>query len=258
MTCRRGHGRWIAGWEGIFQRVVQHAFVFTVGSAARLWMQLHLDPATAALIKGFEGLDHIAHGFYLSEDLAWINPAAQREFDKLGNIFAVVAVAHVDGEIFIRRQTDGKGIGVLGVNADDAQGAGFGQAFDGPFQCLTRAVAGLPVFIGPLLLLTVAVTMLGINTNGVDGAVHANTFSKSQQCFYRFFLIKIDYFGSLLARHAQAVSMFINGKHPGSAQQKSAGDSKLTHGAAAKYGNRVTAGDLREFSAEVAGREDVR
>src|SRR5690606_11868039 len=125
-------------------------------------------------------------------------------------------------DVLVHRHPDREGHRVWRIHAYDRQGTGLGDALYRPLQRLRGGIAGLPerfVFGRRALARRTATAMFGINANGVDDSIHTDTASQSLERFNGVLAIEIDGFSALMARHAQAVIILVDGENPSGSQQ---------------------------------------
>ncbi len=225
-------------------------------------LQLDFDPTAFAPIERFECRDDIAHRLDLGKNLRRVDAPRLDHLDQPGDVFAVVAVTHVHGDVLVHRHADGKSRGIRWVDANDRQGAGLGQTLHAPFERLGRCIARLPlgVLIGISAVgrFAAAATVFRIDAYRIDHAVDANPAGQTLERFDRIFSIEVNDLRALTLGHAQTVVVLIDGKDAPGTQQFGAGNGELTDRTAAEHGYRVAGFDLGHLRAEIAGRENVR
>src|SRR3954468_18676728 len=109
-----------------------------------LGQQLHLHPALLAPVEGLIGLDRVGERLGLREDHGRIDHAGRDEVDELRQVFAVRRVAGLDGEVLLHRLAD-REQAAFGIDADDRQRPGLGEALHRPLEHLRGRIARAPL-----------------------------------------------------------------------------------------------------------------
>jgi hypothetical protein len=235
-----------------------------------------IHPGVAA-VERLVGLDRTAQRLGLGQDLGRIDGASSHELDQQRDVFAMVAIAHVDGEIAVHRLADRKRRSGRRIDADDRQGSRFGQRIDRPTQGLRRRIARHPILVLRMgfrrycrdFLLEAVVFlasglgrsvmgMLGIDADRVDRAVDTDLAGQRKDGLDRILRVEIHDRRALPPRHREPIVLVVDRDDPACAHQPGAGNRELADRPAAEYCDRVARLDLRHLRGEITGRENVR
>jgi len=114
------------------------------------------------------------------------------KIDELGNVFAMIAIAHAHGQVFVHGLADGKNLRGFRIDTDDTEGSRFGKRVHSPLQGLRGACAGIPVcavwlalgrnlldfavkfFVFRAIVRRTFRRAIGIDAYRIDGTIHAN------------------------------------------------------------------------------------
>gem|GEM_PF-4894504 len=193
------------------------------------------------------------------------------------DVLAVVAVAHVDGQVLVHRLADRERVHGRRVDADDRQRPRLGHRLHRPAERLRGGVTRFPAAIllgrfrrvGRLLaserldlLLGIlsrrpALGALGIDADGVDHPVDADAAGQPPDRLHRMLAVEVDHLGPLAAGGGQPVLDAVDGEHAAGAEQPGGEDRELSHRAAPEHRHGVAVADLGDVGAEIAGGEDV-
>ena len=105
-----------------------------VGLRGGAGLEFDFEPAVVVVVEGAVGVEGGGDRDLLGEELFGVDDAGADEFNEAGEVFAVVAVAHAQGEVFVHGHADGEAFQGGRADADDAQGAGLGDGLDGPLE----------------------------------------------------------------------------------------------------------------------------
>jgi len=69
-----------------------------------------------------------------------LTTSVRNKIDELGNVFAMIAIAHAHGQVFVHGLADGKNLRGFRIDTDDTEGSRFGQARPQPTAGLARGL----------------------------------------------------------------------------------------------------------------------
>src|SRR3954454_24484832 len=90
-----------------------------IATSRRHRLELDLQPSGLARVESLIGLDDGAHRLCPGEDLHWVDGAGRDQVEQLRDVFAMMAIAHLHGQVLVHRLTDRKILLRWRINADD-------------------------------------------------------------------------------------------------------------------------------------------